>query len=423
MNGTTRLLGAGLVLAVAATTAQAQPTTPEGRVADEIPRLVAEIRQQGIAVEQGAEFDHLPTAIQALQGHGQAAVAPLGDLLHDGSPWVRWQAAWCLAELAASGIDITQALPSLMACGEQARPTTLHFPCVTALGNSGDQRALPVLRAALHSPSREVVLAAIKALRKVGLGEAGLPDELRAAARRLQEAGQQSGLGLEQIEHFLERVVMLDVDTRPHAADTANGLADAVERMLMLSHGTRNLQVRFAMLRAVFEIDSPHAEIAVAVQALSVVDEPDLSELAAALPELFRPEAAEPAQEIIRRWCTGMIAAARDGDTVALHWLIAVSGIASRDAVVLPALDTLAAMGPAAVTAVLEELAAASQPAIRRNLILVLGRLARHLRSDDSLSAHLLEEVVPVLEELLTDQDQPIREAAAAALANIRPEE
>ena len=416
MTGNARLRIAVLVLGILSPGAiLAQQSAPDGSAAGEISRLVDRLRQQGAAVEQGTELAELPPAIQELHGHGEAAVAPLADLLHDRSPWARWQAAWCLAELASSGIDVAQTLPALVECAEQDQLRPLHYPCVTALGHSGDARAVPVLRSALASPSYEVVFAAMKALSRVRLAEAGLPAEIRATARRLEQQGRQDRF---HIERFVERVLLLDTDPRIHPTGPVNRLTDAVERMLMLSRVVRSRQLRIALLRAAYEIDSPpHAEGA--VQALSSLDEPEAQQLAAALPELIEQGDADAAAELTERWHIRIIDAAHQKDTTALRCLTAVVGIYPGDAVVLWTIADLADIGPPAVTAMLEELAESSQPDIRRNLVFGLGDLASHVLSDNPLSAHLLEEVVPVLEEIGVE-DPSLAEEAQTAIYRIR---
>ncbi|MCP4660946.1 MAG: hypothetical protein GY856_36560 [bacterium] len=286
---------------------------------------------------------------------------------------------------------------------------------MTALGHSGDARAVPVLRSALDSPSHEVVFAAMKALSRVRLAEEGLPAEIRATARRLEEQGRRDRF---HIERFVERVLMLDADPRIHATGPVNRLADAVERMLMFSRTTRSRQLRIALLRAAYEIDSPlHAEMA--VQALSSLNEPEAQQLAAALPELIKQGDADAAAQITERWHIRIIDAARQADTMALRCLTAIVGIYPGDTVVLWTIAELADIGPPAVTAMLEELAESSQPDIRRNLVFGLGDLASHVRSDNPLSVLLLEEVVPVLEEIGVE-DPSLGEEAQTAIYRIR---
>ena len=68
---------------------------------EDIPVLIEDLKRDGKAVLEGKEFEDIPVSIRTLIQIGEPAVPALTGLLEDTNPWVRWQAAWALAEMAS----------------------------------------------------------------------------------------------------------------------------------------------------------------------------------------------------------------------------------------------------------------------------------------------------------------------------------
>ena len=98
-----------------------------------LPQLVEQLRRDGHAVMDGAEFSTLPVSIQGIIQIGEPALPVLSDLLRDENAWIRWQAVWALKSLAERDLNTQPTLDALNGCVEQDVDPQLHYPCVLAL--------------------------------------------------------------------------------------------------------------------------------------------------------------------------------------------------------------------------------------------------------------------------------------------------
>ncbi|HEX5734366.1 MAG TPA: HEAT repeat domain-containing protein [Blastocatellia bacterium] len=125
--------------------------------------LVAALRDKEIEVRGAA-------AVALGEYPDAQAVEPLTAALADKSEFVRAQAA---RALGANGRAAARAVPSLIRVLTSDQDLEAKRQAATALGQIGDQSALPALEAALRASDPHLSSAALTAIKQIGAGGQG----------------------------------------------------------------------------------------------------------------------------------------------------------------------------------------------------------------------------------------------------------
>src|SRR5437870_12025223 len=158
-----RTAGTLFFLAIACPLAQAEAATQkQGKPLDEwTQRLEAKDAMVRVQACQ---------ALGDLRREGKAAVAPLIKALADKDANVRYAAACALGRI---GPPAKEAVPALVKIAQQDADKGVRVAAIEALGDIGPQanEALPAVLAAVGNRDVELALAAVRALRGLGVSD------------------------------------------------------------------------------------------------------------------------------------------------------------------------------------------------------------------------------------------------------------